>query len=625
MSTIQKSYYIGDYSSFPEIQNGNILYATDSDSLYIDINNERKCIIPRMGTVVSYNVADKLGNTKDIPMTYQINSVLQNLQKQIENINNRVNRNTVKIHDGKSGIWLENPDSSIDVISLICNLDDNAYVRIINFNAYFDMSFTEYIVKIDKLFNKIPRLKGIDENGVLVSNSVINGTISVPILTNQIINQYNSYNPDIKLIASSIYDYMVKYVKAPEDSDGSNEEVIGIEFFHYGDMPFSFSPDVKTSKENSDMYEFTGFTPEITNVYNDTTYTAVFKDNRPMTLKYFSKDIEEYTSNEITSIGAYAFCQFPKLRNVTISATQIGINSFGYCSSLSKVDLTNTSEEILIGPFAFSGCSNLKDLIIRSNSKVVCQNSVSETFNNTLISKNIGVVYVQPELIDSYNSDTDSWGKYIIKSIDDYPFDPIGNQWEEVVNNKTTYATDYQIGKTCPIVYQNTIYNMELIAFDTDDKADGSGKARMTWICTSTITTYYMKSNDLDNKSWVDSDLRTWLRNGDVWDCLPQILKDNIVEVNKTYYDNREKKTKTSTETIWIPSVREIFGPSYEPIYEDSGIDYTNTFVHNNNRNYYWLRTSEINDIIRYKYVSTGTLYSQRANSYCGIVPCFCI
>ena len=53
-----------------------------------------------------------------------------------------------------------------------------------------------------------------------------------------------------------------------------------------------------------------------------------------------------------------------------------------------------------------------------------------------------------------------------------------------------TYATDYAIGDTVPLdLGAEGIINMQIAAFDTDDLADGSGKAPITWISKELLAT----------------------------------------------------------------------------------------------------------------------------------------
>lgn len=53
-----------------------------------------------------------------------------------------------------------------------------------------------------------------------------------------------------------------------------------------------------------------------------------------------------------------------------------------------------------------------------------------------------------------------------------------------------TYATDYAIGDTVPLdLGSEGLINMQIIAFDADDLADGSGKAPITWLSKEILNT----------------------------------------------------------------------------------------------------------------------------------------
>ena len=246
---------------------------------------------------------------------------------------------------------------------------------------------------------------------------------------------------------------------------------------------------------------------------------------------------------------------------------------------------------------------------------------------------------MQSNLVATYEADS-NWGNYLIKPISEYPYDVIGAQWQEVINNTTTYATDYAIGKTLPIVYNNTVYQMELVAFDVDERADGdttknNGKARMTWICKDLIGTHNMNSSNTNANGWPNTAMRSWLRST-VWNQLPEVLQNNIVEVNKTYYDYTSKTTKTSADTIWIPSIREIFNGTSGYTEESSGTTYVSSTKFNNNTNRikklnnsarnWWLRSANSSYSGYFWYVgSGGAAHYGIASDARGVAPGFCI
>ena len=137
---------------------------------------------------------------------------------------------------------------------------------------------------------------------------------------------------------------------------------------------------------------------------------------------------------------------------------------------------------------------------------------------------------------------------------------------------------------------------MEIVAFNADTKADGTGTAGITWISKNIIETRAINSTNTALGGWMETELRAWLQ-GDFYSTLPADVKNTIATVNKTYHDYvNGKSTKTCSDTLWIPSVREvtnrtdyeIAGPSYSYFTDNaSRIKYNETGTAD-----YWLLRS---------------------------------
>lgn len=100
---------------------------------------------------------------------------------------------------------------------------------------------------------------------------------------------------------------------------------------------------------------------------------------------------------------------------------------------------------------------------------------------------------------------------------------------------------------------------MEIVAHNHDDKADGSGKASLTFIAKNVLSEA-RKMNDAYATAggWSAMSLRTWL-NGDFLATLPSDLQSALTEVKKLSdggYNNAE--ITTSNDKVWIPSVSEV-------------------------------------------------------------------
>ena len=159
---------------------------------------------------------------------------------------------------------------------------------------------------------------------------------------------------------------------------------------------------------------------------------------------------------------------------------------------------------------------------------------------------------------------------------------------------------------------------MQIVAINADDRADGNGKAGLTWISKNVLNTSHRYNPALSPSSapytegtgtiggWENSELRSYLKNT-IKPLIPEAIRNGIVEVSKISrgYDTSETEgNKTTTEDVWIPSFREYYGTSSLTSGEGTGIYYINgdLEVHRNARKKkrystdsaleYWLRTN---------------------------------
>lgn len=207
--------------------------------------------------------------------------------------------------------------------------------------------------------------------------------------------------------------------------------------------------------------------------------------------------------------------------------------------------------------------------------------------------------------------------------------------WEEIkaISNAGKASEYFQLGDTKKLVTKDgEEIVVEIVGIDEDVKADGSGMAGISWASQITIADRQMHPT-ADINSWVDSETRRWLQE-DFYQTLPDDVKATIVNVNKTYYDNEDKTTKTCVDSLWIPSYREIFGnPNNHTSFETEGPDYTEFFHSENARvrytmdgsnAYWWVRTAAYNRPVGYFYSVNEISYFGAATMTAGILLCFC-
>ena len=217
----------------------------------------------------------------------------------------------------------------------------------------------------------------------------------------------------------------------------------------------------------------------------------------------------------------------------------------------------------------------------------------------------------------------------------------ITDSWETILSNPS-YAHDYSIGDTKYLdLGTEGKHLMEIVAFNEDDKADGSGKAGITWLSKDLLnTTYAMNATKktVDGETayaaggWLHSDMRDYLKNT-VKSLIPETVRNKIVEVSKvqSIYTGNAKVVngQTTTDDVWIPSVHEIY--STDISYETIGATYSDKFKTNADRikkrngsaGYWWLRSSSGAPGFRYVN-SEGYNSGNTANNAYGVALGFC-
>lgn len=197
----------------------------------------------------------------------------------------------------------------------------------------------------------------------------------------------------------------------------------------------------------------------------------------------------------------------------------------------------------------------------------------------------------------------------------------ITDSWDTINANidNGTYATKYKIGNYKPIDLgtEGTI-NMQIVAFDADELADGSGYAPITFLAKELLTdSSGMNSTGSSTDSWKTMYLYSYL-NTTIANILPSSVKSRIQTVNKTScitYGNDE----TSEVKLFIPSAREMLPVGSTSKREKSGVTYDIVYSDNNSRIKsnrmnpfrYWLRSrGEANQNYFLAILQTGELYA---------------
>lgn len=220
----------------------------------------------------------------------------------------------------------------------------------------------------------------------------------------------------------------------------------------------------------------------------------------------------------------------------------------------------------------------------------------------------------------------------------------IDDSWEEINTNITngTYKKKYSVGDTKAMQLTTGEYVlMQIAGFDHHDKADGSGKAGISWISVNTLKTNYAfnltQKTYSGNTSWNSggwglSDIRVILNN-DIFATIPNNVKTHIKEVSIQSDSGRiDNAIKTTNDNLWLPCCEEIGfdtigyiagqGTKFELF--NSNNDRKKQKINESNYSSYWLRSS-YTDNDRFCYIEPDGVgrYGNYSNRLMDIPLCF--
>lgn len=204
-----------------------------------------------------------------------------------------------------------------------------------------------------------------------------------------------------------------------------------------------------------------------------------------------------------------------------------------------------------------------------------------------------------------------------------------------------TYATDYAVGDCVPLdLGSEGIVNMQIAGFDVDDKADGTGKAPVSWISKELLaTSHRMNPNLVENDDgtreagtgaidgWNRSEMRAYLIST-IYPLIPDHVKSAIVTVTKTQkaYDTFGFAfTQTTEDDLWIPSKNEIVGSSstYYGLFQDTNANRIKWKV-GRNKAFAWFMRSSIYDNQFDTVGDDGSITYYNANNTLSVALGFC-
>lgn len=159
----------------------------------------------------------------------------------------------------------------------------------------------------------------------------------------------------------------------------------------------------------------------------------------------------------------------------------------------------------------------------------------------------------------------------------------ISDSWTEILASidDGTYKEKYALGNYKPLNLGNEgTVDMQIVAFDSDDLANGSGKAPLTFISKQVLANKSVLFETNTAEGWSDSPLRNYL-NSTVKNTINSTLTNHLVTVKKyTTHGTPANSMITNVQTndfVWVPSIHEVYDGNKSG-WETNGVTYYDIF-----------------------------------------------
>ena len=109
----------------------------------------------------------------------------------------------------------------------------------------------------------------------------------------------------------------------------------------------------------------------------------------------------------------------------------------------------------------------------------------------------------------------------------------------------------------------------EIIGINHDDLADGSGKAGLTFLTTSTNISSRMNAADTNAGGWEKSELRAKMNSGEIWNLMPSAFQSKVKSVRKLTNnvgggdENKDAAVTATSDKLFLLSYSEIAPTSH--------------------------------------------------------------
>lgn len=183
-----------------------------------------------------------------------------------------------------------------------------------------------------------------------------------------------------------------------------------------------------------------------------------------------------------------------------------------------------------------------------------------------------------------------------------------------------------------------------IIGIDHDDLADGSGKAGLTFLTTSTTISFYMNATSTNVGGWEKSELRQEMNSGEFWNLMPSDFQSKVKAVKKLTNNvggtDKNAAVTATSDKLFLLSYSEIVPTSYwassNPWTSSEGTQYeafqgkvTNNHMSNAAialDDYWWERSAYPSGSVNFLIVDSSgkPLYGDSATEEYCVCPAWC-
>lgn len=434
-------------------------------------------------------------------------------------------------------------------------------------------------VSLQTTIDKLETCIGMDASGNNTAAAVVTGRVNVPSISSALLTEINEAFPELVVVANGEPQYLIRFLDydnsvlyrqvVAEGGDAVNPVTAGY-----------ITAPTRTGTEDSG-YAFRDFGTLPTNVHSNGAVYAVYDTTYRV---QFMNDSTVYDTQWIVS-GESATTPTP-------DPTKASTAQYTYTFSNWDKSYTNITEPLTVNAVY---TSTVRRYTVKFyNGSTLLQTVTDVPYGGS-------ATYTGATPVDETNGyEFEGWSPSPTNITGDRScyaqfasplVGTISDSWEDIIAacNDGTYATKYSIGDTKEINLGTEGYvTMQIVAMDTDVKADGTGTAPITWISEYLLmNTHRMNPARVANDDgtyqegtgtiggWEKCEMRSYLKET-IKPLIPEGVRNAIVPVTKytKIYDASGSAVNdvTTTDDVWIPSASEIKLITAEdqgPIYSD--------------------------------------------------------